>query len=171
VLPAAYLEEGRTLQCSCGAVALNRPDPEDLLETALWYFDLLRLSDAEGPEALLRSHGVQQRPDTGAGLTWFHSPRIAEKQRRLLGFLRDIEEGRIRLSRRTTFENSYFQGNVAYSASNGWTMEVFFDADAWDYIDRIDLPDGTRFDYEELCRFPLVRTYAPSPEAVMRYRS
>lgn len=40
-----------------------------------------------------------------------------------------------------------FAGNIAWTLSNGWRVVVFNDCVEWDYIDRIEAPDGRWWEY------------------------
>lgn len=42
-------------------------------------------------------------------------------------------------------EGDILMGKVRYQTSNGWSIVVFSDGDAWDYIDSITPPDGEQF--------------------------
>lgn len=39
-------------------------------------------------------------------------------------------------------EGDILMGKVRYQTSNGWSVVVFSDGDAWDYIDSIIAPNG-----------------------------
>lgn len=42
-------------------------------------------------------------------------------------------------------EGDILVGKVEYRTSNGWTIIVFSDGDAWDYIDSMIAPTGEQF--------------------------
>ncbi len=84
----------------------------------------------------------------------------------IIAFLTAIETGEIVLhpEDEPQFVGS---GNVQYSASNGWKIVVFSDANFWDYLDEIITDDGRKADYNELKTLG----YSPSQEiAWRRYR-
>ena len=65
-------------------------------------------------------------------------------------------------------EGDVLIGKVRYRTSEGWTIVVFSDGDAWDYIDSLTTPTGEQFplwpdnpaqDSEELAR---LRSYHPA---------
>jgi hypothetical protein len=60
-------------------------------------------------------------------------------------FLHAIERGEITLTPERCPQDVY-AGNVAYKASNGWTVVVFNDCNHWDYVSEIVLSDGSRID-------------------------
>jgi hypothetical protein len=81
----------------------------------------------------------------------------------VLAFLRDIETGIITLAP-TVEPQHVYAGNVEYTASNGWRIVVFNDANEWDYIDEIITADGRRMDFDHLEALPGLREYTPSKE-------
>src|SRR4051794_38364252 len=82
----------------------------------------------------------------------------------LMDFLRAIEQGSVLLQPEQEPQKVY-AGNVSYSASNGWKIVIFNDANEWDYIDCITTADGRSFDYDELAEMPIIEAYEPSEEA------
>ena len=89
----------------------------------------------------------------------------------LWSFLRDIEQGVVTLQPEGEPQEIY-AGNVSYTASNGWRIIIFNDANEWDYIDEIVTNDGRSIDYDELFQtYPALAEYAPNDEvAWSRYR-
>ena len=78
--------------------------------------------------------------------------------------LRRIESGQASVR---MIEGDVLIGKVRYQTSGGWTIVVFSDGDAWDYIDSMTAPTGEAFplwpdnpaqDSEGLAR---LRTYHP----------
>jgi hypothetical protein len=88
-------------------------------------------------------------------------------------FLRAIESGSVALTPDGEREpQDIYAANVAYSASNGWRIVIFNDANEWDYIDEIVMADGRRIVYDEIAdSFPDIENYKPSEEiSWSRYR-
>ena len=56
--------------------------------------------------------------------------------------LRRIESGQAAVH---MIEGDVLIGKVQYRTSNGWTIVVFSDGDAWDYIDSMTAPSGEQF--------------------------
>lgn len=79
-------------------------------------------------------------------------------------FLRAIESGSVVLTPNGDREpQEIYTANVAYSASNGWRIVVFNDANEWDYIDEIVTADGRRIVHDEIAdSFPDIDNYEPS---------
>jgi len=78
--------------------------------------------------------------------------------------LRRIESGQATVQ---LIEGDILMGKVRYRTSEGWTIVVFSDGDAWDYIDSMTGPAGEQFplwpddparDSEGLA---MLRTYHP----------
>jgi len=96
------------------------------------------------------------------------TPAISEAE--ALAFLRAIESGEIPL---TPSENpqSVYAGNVHYTASNGWQITIFNDANEWDYIEEIKAPDGRKVAYDDMFHsMPALENYELSDEtAWLRY--
>ena len=78
--------------------------------------------------------------------------------------LRQIESGQATVH---MIEGDVLIGKVRYRTSEGWTIVVFSDGDAWDYIDSMTAPTGEQFplwpddqaqDSEGLA---MLRTYHP----------
>jgi hypothetical protein len=88
----------------------------------------------------------------------------------LLQFLKNIEEGRIVLD--PIYEpQEVYTGNVLYTASNGWRIVIFNDANEWDYIDGVQAIDGRSVDFDDLQEMPIAGLYVPSSDiAWLRYR-
>lgn len=87
-----------------------------------------------------------------------------------MGFLKAIEDGTVSL--RTEFDpQDTYAGNVPYVASNGWRITIFNDCNDWDYVDRVETPDGRRLDFDAIDNYmPAAREYMPSDElAWLRY--
>lgn len=42
-----------------------------------------------------------------------------------------------------------FCGNVTWEFASGWKLTVFNDCYCWDYVDRIDAPDGRYADFDD----------------------
>lgn len=62
--------------------------------------------------------------------------------------------------------------DIVFVADNGWRIIVFIDGGTWDYIDRIELVDGTVLDYDDLSDD--VRRWSPHhPErwGIVQHRS
>lgn len=88
-------------------------------------------------------------------------------------FLRAIESGSVVLTpEEERGPQEIYAAKVAYSASNGWRIVVFNDANEWDYIDEIVTKDGRRIVYHEIAvSFPDIDKYEPSEEiSWSRYR-
>lgn len=86
------------------------------------------------------------------------TPEIA-----LAEFLKAIEEGSVWITPEQEPQDVY-AGNVSYSASNGWHLVVFNDANEWDYIDSIATSDGRTFDFDALDGMSAIGGYEPSAE-------
>ena len=78
--------------------------------------------------------------------------------------LRRIESGQTTVH---MIEGDVLIGKVLYRTSEGWTVVVFSDGDAWDYIDSMTAPSGEQYplwpekptqDTEELAK---LRSYHP----------
>ena len=95
--------------------------------------------------------------------------RVTEAE--VLAFLRAIESEAVSLVA-THEPQEVYAGNVHYTASNGWTVTVFNDANQWDYLDELHTADGRWCDYDEISEhMPRVDGYRPSDEvAWSRYR-
>ena len=88
-------------------------------------------------------------------------------------FLRQVELGDITLSPEGAREpQTIIAGNVSYTASNGWNIVVFNDANEWDYIDEISTSDGRRITFAEVEEFyPELARYQPTEQiSWLRYR-
>jgi hypothetical protein len=81
-----------------------------------------------------------------------------------LDFIKAIEDGRVRLQPDRDPQDIY-AGNVHYTATNGWHITVFNDANEWDYIDCIQTSDGRLLDFSEIEVMPVLGRYTPSEEA------
>lgn len=92
-------------------------------------------------------------------------------EQEVLDFLNGIDSGSVVLyaSKEPQF---VFSGTVAYKASNGWEIEIFNDANEWDYIERITTPNGISLSYSDIqTHFPIVAKYRPTELiAWKRYR-
>ncbi len=64
-----------------------------------------------------------------------------------LNFLKAIEDGLISL-RSVQDPQEIYAGNVSYTASNGWLITIFNDANEWDYIDQIQSEDGRILNFD-----------------------
>lgn len=82
---------------------------------------------------------------------------------KVLDFLKRIEEGEIKITPLSNPKDIY-SGNVVYSASNGWELTIFNDANTWDYIDSIRTDDGVTLGFDDLDVIPEIRNYCPSLE-------
>ena len=82
---------------------------------------------------------------------------------RVIQFLDAIEQGDISLQPDGDPQDIY-AGNVTYTASNGWRIVIFNDANEWDYIDSIATSDGQALDFDEIEQMPTVTRYKPSSE-------
>jgi hypothetical protein len=95
-------------------------------------------------------------------------PSLTEVE--VMGFLKAVENGSVTLRPDYSAQDVY-AGNVPYTASNGWHITIFNDVNEWDYIDKIQTPDGNTVDFDVLEQMPLVNDYSPSDEiAWTRYR-
>jgi hypothetical protein len=56
--------------------------------------------------------------------------------------LRRIESGQATVHQ---IEGDVLMGKVRYQSTEGWTIVVFSDGDAWDYIDSMTAPSGEEF--------------------------
>lgn len=65
----------------------------------------------------------------------------------VLEVLRQIERGEMSLTCLVE-DRGYCGETVPFRAGNGWTFWIFNDCDRFDYIDRVELPDGKYVDYE-----------------------
>ncbi len=79
----------------------------------------------------------------------------------ILEFLRAIEDGDITLSEKPA---EAWAGDITYTASNGWKIEIFNDCHDWDYINSITTDDGRHVDYDDIATMPEVENYSPSDE-------
>jgi hypothetical protein len=89
------------------------------------------------------------------------APLISESE--VLQFLKGIEDGSVSLQPDADPQDVY-AGNVTYAASNGWQIRIFNDCNEWDYIDRIETPDGRNVGFDALDEMPSVRDYDPGDE-------
>ena len=78
----------------------------------------------------------------------------------LLRFLDAVARGEITLTPDYDPQRVY-AGNVRYTASNGWRMVIFNDANEWDYIDAVETPDGRSLDYHAIDDMPTAGRYEP----------
>lgn len=87
----------------------------------------------------------------------------------LLKFLRDIETGAVTLEPLRDPQDVY-SGVVPYRASNGWKIEIFNDANEWDYIESVVTDSGRQYMYGDLETEADIENYEPSEEvAWQRY--
>jgi len=56
--------------------------------------------------------------------------------------LKRIESGQVTVH---MVEGDVLMGKVRYRTSKGWTIVLFSDGDAWDYIDSMTSPSGEQF--------------------------
>lgn len=78
--------------------------------------------------------------------------------------VRAVESGAVSLVA-THEPQQVYAGNVHYTASNGWAVTVFNDANQWDYIDELHTAEGRWCDYDDIAeRMPRVDAYRPSDE-------
>jgi hypothetical protein len=77
--------------------------------------------------------------------------------------LRAIERGSVLLRPKRDPQDIY-AGDVLYTASNGWRITIFNDANEWDYIDHIETSDGRTLDFDAIDQMPRVREYEPSED-------
>lgn len=82
----------------------------------------------------------------------------------LLEFLKAIESGDITLKPEDDPQDVY-AGRIRYTASNGWRMVVFNDANEWDYIEAVEAPDGRALDFCGIDTMSTARCYEPSGDA------
>lgn len=80
-----------------------------------------------------------------------------------LQFLRAIESGEITLAPLDDPQEVY-AGNVTYQASNGWRITIFNDANEWDYVDSIEVPDGPSLDYSDMAPGSELEVYDPGDD-------
>lgn len=86
---------------------------------------------------------------------------ISEEE--LLEFLKRVEDGSVILVPADDPQDT-FAGNVRYSASNGWGLVVFNDANEWDYIDEVETGDGRRLSFDEIESMPRASLYNPGDD-------
>lgn len=84
--------------------------------------------------------------------------------REVLALLHAIEAGAVTLYPEEGFVREC--GDVAYRASNGWRLVVFNDTNSWDYLDRVEAPNGRALDFEEMP--PELQSYSPPEKARRR---
>jgi hypothetical protein len=82
-------------------------------------------------------------------------------------FLRAIEHGEVTLTPEEEPQEVY-AGIVRYRASNGWRIEIFNDANEWDYIEEIMAADGRSADFADSDTLPVMADYEPSDEVAWR---
>jgi hypothetical protein len=82
----------------------------------------------------------------------------------LMQFLRDVEDGSVTLQPNQDPQDVY-AGNVSYTASNGWGITVFNDCNEWDYVDRVQTPEGLILDFDAIESMPRAGVYEPSADA------
>lgn len=86
-------------------------------------------------------------------------------EQEILDFLKAVETGEITVTPVGLQPQNVYCGDAVYDASNGWRIIVFNDCNTFDYIDRIEKPDGTFVDYQEIStKMPLVENYVPSED-------
>lgn len=93
-----------------------------------------------------------------------HAPFMATNitEPEILAFLRSIESGEVRLTPLEEPQEVY-AGCVPYTASNGWKLVIFNDANEWDYIEQIRTADGRECSYDDIYEsMPTVDAYEPS---------
>ena len=81
-----------------------------------------------------------------------------------LEFLKAIETGKILIIPEREPQDVY-AGNVTYTASNGWFITIFNDANEWDYVDSIRSADGRELNFDSLWEIPSIGNYQPGKEA------
>lgn len=93
------------------------------------------------------------------------------KESEVLAFLNSVESGAVRLTPLQEPQDVY-AGTVDYTASNGWRVTIYNDANEWDYIEHVRTADGRECDYNFINEhMPQVDVYRPSDEvAWSRYR-
>ena len=67
----------------------------------------------------------------------------------LLAVLDAVESGRVDVVAVGRSWHDVFAGEVTFRTSDGWTLVVFNDCDAWDYLDSATAPDGRTFDHDD----------------------
>ncbi len=67
----------------------------------------------------------------------------------VIQFLKWIEDGTITLKADIDPQQTY-AGDVTYTASNGWRITVFNDANEWDYVDSVVASDGRTLNFDEI---------------------
>lgn len=56
-----------------------------------------------------------------------------------------IERGDIRIKAEVP-ANDIYAGNVTYRTQDGWILTIFNDCGEFDYVDRVEAPDGTAWE-------------------------
>ena len=86
-------------------------------------------------------------------------------ERAIFDVLRRIETGELTVTPAGDPKNFAF-GNLDYAVSNGWTLTLFIDADAWDFIDSVKDSEGNLFDYDDMSLE--LQDYGPPDDVVAR---
>ena len=85
----------------------------------------------------------------------------------LLRFLREIEKGQITLTPLQDPQDVY-AGVVPYRASNGWQIEIFNDANEWDYVEKVVTASGRQYNYGDFEGDREVEFYEPTVEVAWK---
>jgi hypothetical protein len=80
----------------------------------------------------------------------------------ILALLSAIEDGSVKLTP-VGEPQLIYSGVVEYSASNGWRLAVFNDANEWDYLEWIESDDGRRVAFDQIEQCSDLRLYRPAP--------
>jgi hypothetical protein len=104
------------------------------------------------------------RPDLARWVTGFNGSRPPISKEEIESVIRGTEDGSVRVLTAHSPER-YTWGDEPFTLSNGWIVTVFVDGGDFDYIDRIEAPDGRYMDYGEIVSmWPSLGGYRPGTE-------
>ena len=97
-------------------------------------------------------------------------PELQISEDEIRRILEEIERRQIVLKAEQDAEE-VFAGVMEFVGSNGWTVWIFNDAMEWDYLDRIQAPDGRSVTFDELAKAgsDLIWYRPDSAVSILRY--
>ncbi len=85
----------------------------------------------------------------------------------LLSLMGQIERGEVTLEP-LQHPQQVYAGPVRYRASNGMLLTLFNFANAWDYLELVEAPDGRRVTRREMEQMPRMKVYEPPPKVAWK---
>ena len=64
--------------------------------------------------------------------------------------LQDADKGLLKIEQVDHSWKEVYAGNVIFRIEGGWRIEVFNDCDSWDFIDKIVMPSGTVYLFDQI---------------------